>query len=512
MQTTHTNEAHNPADTSEGAFALPPGSLRALAHRAVDDFCDQLATLASEPAWQPAPADVRARLALPLERAGIGPEAAYAEYLRDVRPYRYGNIHPRFFGWVNGSGLPTGVLADFLAATMNSNVGAFDQGAVHVEEQVLAWLRALLAFPADADGVLTSGGSMANLLALAAARHAHAPDVRAHGLAALASSGARLTLYGSTETHSSVDKAVELLGLGLESFRRIPVDADYRIRLDALADALRADRAQGFTPFALIASAGTVNTGAIDPLDALADVARREGLWLHVDGAFGALAWLCPERRAELAGMERADSLAFDLHKWMYLPSDIGCVLVRRARGLQAAFRTEAPYLAHVDGGLSALSEGAFKDRGIELTRRFRGLKAWFALKTHGLDAFEAAIRANLSMARTLVRLIDAEPHLERLAPAPLNVVCFRHRAPGLDDAALDALNRRLLVRLQESGVAVPSQTVLGGRFALRVALTNHRTEVSDLELLVSEVLRLGAALAAEPSTSPTTPLPLHAP
>ena len=480
----------------EGRFALPAGELRALAHRMVDDYCDSLARLDGEPAWQPVPGDVRQRLRTPLPREGLGLQEAYGEFQRDVLPYRYGNVHPRFWGWVNGSGLPAGVLGDFLAATMNSNVGAFEQSATYVEEQVLGWLRELFAFPAGGDGILTSGGSMANLLGLAAARLARAPRARERGLAA-----EKLTLYGSVETHSSVDKAVELLGLGLESFRRLPVDAERRLRLDALERALREDRARGFTPFALIGNAGTVNTGAVDPLVELAAVARREELWLHVDGAFGALAWLSLEHRALLAGLSEVDSLAFDLHKWLYLPSDVGCVLVRHPRALAEAFTTRAAYLVNLRGGLSALTDGAFKDRGLELTRRFRALKAWFALKVHGLAAFERAIRDNLEQARELVRRIEREPELELLAPAPLNVVCFRYRAEGLDDAAQNELNQELLVRLQESGAAVPSQTVLAGRFALRVAITNHRTRSSDLERLVAEVLELGAALVSARST-----------
>jgi glutamate/tyrosine decarboxylase-like PLP-dependent enzyme len=483
-----------------GAFALPGAELRELCHRLVDEWCDSLARLADEPVWRRPPEEVRARLATPLPRTGLGLARAYDAFRRDVLPYRYGNIHPRFWGWVNGSALPAAVLADFLASAMNSNVGAFDQSAVLVEEQVLGWMRELFGFPRQGEGLLTSGGSVANLLGLAAARHAHAPEVRQHGLGER-----RLTLYASVESHSSIDKAVELLGLGRESLRKLPVDGGQRLRLDALAEALAADRARGRVPFALVANAGTVNTGAIDPLAELAELARRERLWLHVDGAFGALAWLCPERRAELRGLPEADSLAFDLHKWMYLPSDIGCVLVRHAKGLEHAFATGAPYLARLHGGLTARSAGDLKDRGIELTRRFRALKAWFALQVHGLGAFEAAIRANLEQARHLVALVEREPRLELVAPAPLNVVCFRYREPHLDPAALDVLNRELLVRLQESGVAVPSHTVLAGGFALRVAITNHRTRSDDLELLVAAVVELGAELAR---TAPARPEP----
>jgi glutamate/tyrosine decarboxylase-like PLP-dependent enzyme len=492
--TTDPSIQSDPARDSAGSLALSLAELRTLGHRLIDDYVDGLATLAREPVWRQMPDEVRARLSAPLPREGRGLGAAYETFRRDVLPYRYGNIHPRFYGWVNGSALPAGVLADFLASAMNSNVGAFDQSAVLVEEQVLAGLRELFAFPLAGDGILTSGGSTANLLGLAAARHAADPTLRARGL-----TGAALTVYGSVETHNSVHKAVELLGIGLENFRRLPVDENYRLELDALRAALARDRAQGRLPIAIVANAGTVNTGAIDPLGELVALARREGLWLHVDGAFGALAWLCTERRAELAGLDQADSLAFDLHKWVYLPSDVGCVLVRHAGGLARAFESEASYLATLRGGLTAARGPAFKDRGIELTRRFRALKAWFAFQVHGLEAFAHATRANLEQARHLVERIHREPHLELLAPAPLNVVCFRYRGRGpRTEAELESLNQELLVRLQERGLAVPSHTVLGGRFALRVALTNHRTRPSDLEHLVTAVLDLGGELEEE--------------
>ncbi len=495
--------AHNPARTSPARPAGPhasaglepdPESLRALGHRIVDDLVDWMGRIGDEPAWQKMPPETRARLSAPLPREPLALEQVYREFQRDVFPYRYGNVHPRFFGWVNGSGLPIAVFADLLASAMNSNVGGFDQAAVLVEERVLLWLREALDFSVDGGGLLTSGGSMANLLGLAAARAARAPfDARRAGLAG----NAPLSVYASTETHSSIRKAVELLGIGAQGLRLAPVDGAHRVDVAALAGAIRADRAAGLQPLAIVGNAGTVNTGATDDLAALAELAEREGLWLHVDGAFGALAWLCAEERDALEGLQRADSLAFDLHKWMYLPSDVGCVLVRDPATLERAFAFEAPYLVNLRGGLTGASEHSFKDRGLELTRRFRALKVWFALRAHGLAAFERAIRANLAQARHLASRVEREERLELLAPAPLNVVCFRWRAPGIDGAALDALNEELLVRLQESGVAVPSHTRLGGRFALRVAITNHRTTLQDVELLADEVLRLGDALAS---------------
>jgi glutamate/tyrosine decarboxylase-like PLP-dependent enzyme len=515
-----------------GGSALEPDldELRALGHRIVDDLVDWLAKLEREPAWRKMPPNVRASLAAPLPREPLGLAGAYAEFRRDVFPYRYGNVHPRFFGWVNGSGLPVAVLGDLLASAMNSNAGGFDQSAVLVEEQVLAWLREALGFPAEGGGILTSGDSMANLLGLAAARSAKLTfdvrleglaggdvrleglaggDVRLEGLAGsearrAGASGARFAVYGSSETHSSVTKALELLGLGARSLRRIPVDLEQRVRLDLLERAIAADRASGIQPLVLVGNAGTVNTGATDDLARLADLAAREDLWLHVDGAFGALAWLCPEERPALLGLQRADSLAFDLHKWLYLPSDIGCVLVRDPAALERAFAFRAPYLENLRGGLTANSAGSFKDRGLELTRRFRALKAWLALKAHGIGAFERALRANLAQARHLGSTVQASERLELCASVPLNVVCFRYRARELDEPVLDELNRELLVRLQESGVAVPSSTVLAapgggaGRFALRAAITNHRTTLADVELLAAETVRLGDELVRE--------------
>jgi glutamate/tyrosine decarboxylase-like PLP-dependent enzyme len=472
-------------------------AFRALGRRMVDDVADWLRTLRERPVWQRVPDDVRARLATPLPQEGIGPEATYADFRRDVQPYPWGNVHPRFWGWVNGSGVPMGVLADLLASTMNSNVGMFEQSATYVEDQVLDWLKEMVGFPPETSAVLTSGGSMANIVGLGAARSAMASfDVRAEGLSA---APRRMVLYASSETHYSVAKAVDLLGLGAANLRTIAVDGDYRIDLAALELRIRDDRREGLEPIAVVGNAGTVNTGAVDDLEGLADLCAREKLWLHVDGAIAAVAWAAPELRTALAGLQRADSLGLDLHKWLYLPNDVGCVFVRDGKRHREAFDVSkgAAYVSDVRGGLAS-NPRRFADLGIELTRRFRALKAWMALKEHGARKFGRVIWQNVLQARHLAELVDGAPRLERLAPVPLNIVCFRYVAAGLEPSVLNELNKELLVRLQESGAAAPSHTVLEERFAIRCSITNHRSRRSDFDFLAAEVVRLGDELRTE--------------
>jgi glutamate/tyrosine decarboxylase-like PLP-dependent enzyme len=487
------NAAADWAEEDAELESLDPGDwdeLRRLGHRMVDDALGYLRTVRDRAVWQSPPEDVRARLREPLPRKGQGVERAYSDFKKNVMPYPTGMIHPRWWGWVAGGGTPSAALYDFLASAINSSPSVFDDAPTLVERQVIEWLKELMGFPVGASGILTSGGSMANVLGLTVARNVRAPfDVRAQGLAG----GPRLTVYGSTETHNSVRKAVEALGLGSEGLRRVPVDEAYRVDVAALARAMAEDRAAGLVPVAVVGNAGTVNTGAIDDLDALADLCAREGLWLHVDGAFGALAALDPELRPRLRGLERADSLAFDLHKWGYLPFEVACVLVRRDEDHRAAFAVPADYLAKAPRGLTARTR-PFSDYGLQLTRGFRALKVWMSLKEHGTDRFARIIRRNVEQAAYLAARVRAEADLELLAPVPLNVVCFRWRGGG--GAPLDDVNREILARLHESGVAVPSSTLLGGRFALRAAITNQRTRREDLDLLLAEVKRLGPIVA----------------
>ena len=468
---------------------------RALAHRMLDDTLDHLATLRERPAWQPLPDRVRRALDEPVPRAGQGEEAVYEEFVRSVLPYTNGNRHPRFWGWVQGNGTPLGMMSDMLAAAMNPHMAGFTQAPARVEAQVVRWLAELMGFPPDAGGVLVAGGTLANVLGLAVARHAKAGwDVRAEGL-----QGERplLTVYGSTEMHGWLGRGVELLGMGNRAFRRVPVGGDFRVDPAALARMVAEDRAAGHLPICLVGTARTVNTGATDDLRALAGSCRREGLWFHVDGAFGALASLSDELRPVVAGLEEADSVGFDLHKWGYLPFECACVLVRDAEVHRAAFAMTASYLAVADRGV--ISDGLpFADRGVDLTRGFKALKVWMSLKAYGVDKLARLIEQNVGQARYLAARVEAHPELELLAPVPLNVVCFRYAPAGVPDDVLDRVNAEVLLRLQERGIAVPSTTVLGGRFALRAAIVNHRSRRDDFDALVEGAASLGAEVLAE--------------
>jgi glutamate/tyrosine decarboxylase-like PLP-dependent enzyme len=381
-----------------------------------------------------------------------------------------------------GNGTAEGMLAEMLAAGMNPNVGGFDDSATLVEEQVIGWMAELMGMPATTSGLLTTGGTMANLVGLAVGRHARAGfDLRTEGLRA----GPPLRVYCSTETHSWLKKAMELMGMGRAGLCAIGVDRNYRMRIDELKQAIANDRAAGARPVCVVATAGTVNTGATDDLVAIADLCAEEGLWFHVDGAFGAPAYWSQRLRSRVSGIERADSLAFDLHKWAYMPYDIGCVLVRDAEAHKAAFATGASYLTAMERGPAA-GGLRFADRGIELSRGFRALKAWMSLKSLGVDAITAVVEQNVEQAQHLALLIERSQRLELAAEVPLNIVCFRYA--GADDVQ----NREILMHLQESGVAVPSGTVLDGRFAIRVAISNHRSRREDFDLLMRTVEEIG--------------------
>jgi aromatic-L-amino-acid decarboxylase len=485
MAATRLEETLDPQDWS---------ALRALGHEMVDEMLAYLENVRERPAWQPLPEKVKASFAEPLPLEPQGAESAYRDFKQNVLPFPLGNIHPRFWAWVCGSGTPGAMLADMLASAMNSNVHGGDHAAIYVEQQVLSWLKQALGYPAEASGLLVTGGSVANFVGLAVARNAKAGwDVKRAGLA----NARPLVMYCSAETHNSVQKAVEALGMGSDALRYIETDTDFRIKMDDLRGAVASDRKAGRVPICVVGNAGTVNTGAIDDLNALADFCGAENLWFHVDGAFGATAAISPALRPLLHGMERADSLAFDLHKWMYMPYDVGCVLVRSTERHRETFSGQAAYLDHRGRGLAG-GPMWFKEYGLELSRSSRALKVWFSLKEHGLRKFQALVEQNVAQTKYLAEMIEADRQLELLAPVPLNVVCFRFRGGIDDESTLTALNKGILLRLQESGAASPSSTILGGRFAIRVANVNHRSRREDFEYLVREVGRLGEEIAPE--------------
>lgn len=470
--------------------------IRELGHRMLDDMLDYLSTVRDKPAWQPVPQSVKAHLRQSLPTQPSPPEAVYDEFVENVLPYTNGNRHPRFWGWVQGNGTVLGMLADMLASGMNPHMAGFDQAPKLVEQQVLAWLTQLMGMPEETSGILLGGGSMANITALVVARNAKAGfNVRELGLQG--NEQANLVIYGSTETHGWAQKAAELLGLGNQAFHRIAVDDQFRISIDALRQSVDEDRRDGHRPFCVIGNAGTVNTGAIDDLVALGQFCREEDLWFHVDGAFGALARIAPSLASLVAGIEQADSVAFDLHKWIYLPFEVACVLVRDAQAHRNAFTMRPSYLAETSRGV--IAEGLpFAERGLELTRSFRALKVWMSLKTHGVDAFARLIEQNVRQARYLAALIDAEPDLELIAPVPLNIVCFRFAPKDANREELNRINEEILLRIQESGLAVFSSTTIDGTFSLRVAITNHRSRREDFDMLVQAVSKIGREVVAD--------------
>jgi len=465
--------------------------MRDLGHQMVDDMMDLFEGIREKPVWQPIPDEVKEFFKQDAPQQPEGATQAYSDFKEHIMPRPLGNIHPRFWGWVIGTGSPMGMLADMLCAGMNFNVGGGEQISNQVELQVIDWCKDMLGFTPEASGLLTSGGSMANITGLTIARNTKAHfNMRQDGLV----DQARMMVYASEQVHNSVDKGVELLGLGSQSLQKIPVDDAYEIDIEALKFAIAEDKAAGHHPFCIVGNAGTVNTGAFDDLNALADIAQVNDMWFHIDGAFGALAAVSPELRPITSGLERADSLAFDLHKWMYMPIEVGCVLVRFPEAHRNTFNTPASYLAFMERGLAS-GEWWPSEYGVQLSRNFRALKVWMSLKEQGIEKYGRLIKQNVDQVQYLVKLVNQHPHLELMAPAPLNVACFRFVADGLNDDQLSDLNKEILMQLHEGGLAAPSYATLDDKFMIRVANTNHRTRSEDFDLLVDEVVRLGKSL-----------------
>lgn len=464
-------------------------------HALVDEALDYLAEVRSRPVWQPLPDDLKAFFQQPLPRTPRSLDDVGGDVVAKMFPYATGNIHPRFFGWVNGGGTAGGMVAELLAAAMNANCGGRDHVAVYVERQIVEWFRDLFHWPRSTSGVLVTGTSAGTLTALAVARD-RATGFRS-GDDGVSQDQRPLVAYTSSETHSSVVKAFKLLGLGQKHLRKVPVDAHYKLSPAALEAAVLRDVAAGVHPFCVCATAGTVNTGAFDDLAGLAAVCRKYSLWMHVDGAFGALAALSESLRPRLDGLDLADSVAFDFHKWMQTPYDVGCVLVRDGAAHQRTFANRGDYLTSLSEGLAG-GRPWFGDFGLELSRGFRALKVWFTLQEHGADRLGAMIEGCCRLAAQAAEEVGRRPQLELLAPTTLNILCFRYRAEGLSEPQLDRLNERIVTELQTSGVAAPSATRLGGKLAIRACVVNHRTEPADLQLLIEEVLSLGGRLHEE--------------
>jgi glutamate/tyrosine decarboxylase-like PLP-dependent enzyme len=409
-------------------------------------------------------------------------------FRESIIPFSRQNAHPRMFGYVQSPGTAIAAFADLLASMLNANLTVWRSAPapVELERLTIDWIRQLLGFNSKAGGLFVSGGSMANFSAIAAARETkrRASD--------------RLRIYASSETHFSIAKAAALLGIGRENVCHVDVDERFRIRTDDLVAKITADLREGLLPFCVVANAGTVNTGAVDPLTDIREVADHFKLWMHVDGSYGAFAVLAKSAKKLFAGLERADSIALDPHKWLYLPVDVGCVIYRDPAAAPAAFAHEAEYTRVI--GEKSDEAFAFWDYGPELSRRFRALKVWMLLRGVGLDALGEAIENNIACARCLESLVRASDDFEMIAPVELSIFCFRHvptQLKGAPPERIDAYNERLLVALQRDGGSYLSNTTLKGRFALRGCVLNYRTTLRDMEILLDDLRRVGKSMIA---------------
>ncbi len=462
------------------SLEISPDEFRRLAEKVTTLAADYLRELDSRPISPATTGEETERLfRTPLSQTGVGAEALAG--LRDVIELSRAQ-NGRFFGYVLGSGEPVGAVADLLASVLNQNVTAWRSGpgAVTVERTVVGWLAQAIGCDGFR-GSLTGGGSSANLMALAMARESKMPANEAGVLDV-----PQCVVYASQEVHMSIPKSISLLGIGRKNLRLIGTDEKFRLIPEELEHAIRRDQAEGKIPVAVVASAGTVNTGAIDPLLEIAAIARRYSLWMHIDGAYGALAAIAaPEK---FAGMELADSLSLDPHKWLYQSLDCGCLLYRRESAAHAAFSHSGDYAKALTN--DPIEGFSFFEESLELSRRFRALRLWLSLRYHGLQAFRAAIQKDLDLAQRLVTAIDKHPDLERLAPVELSAVCFRYT--GNETHPEDELNRRnaaILKRVIQRGRVYLSNATLRGKFCLRACIVNHRTTEADVDSVISEIL-----------------------
>lgn len=480
--TTRPEQSLDPVDWKE---------FRTLAHKMLEAAIAKMETARDGRVWTEVPPEMKATLDAELPVQGLGPVPTQ-ETIEALLPYGVGNTHPRFFGWVHGSGTPGNLIADIAASAMNANLGGRDHGAMYVEKQVVRWCRELFEFPETASGLIVSGTSIATVIALKAARDQQFDFAsRKQGI-----QGAQLVGYTSSQAHSCVARAFDILGLGSDALRSVPVNDRFEMDLNALKAAIAKDKAAGLIPFLIVGTAGAVNVGSIDDLEALADIAAAEKAWFHVDGAFGACGVLSALLRPRLSGLKRADSLAFDFHKWLHVNYDAGFVLMRSEALHRRTFSERPDYLKGAARGLAAGNPWPV-EYGPELSRGFRALKIWAQLTEHGTEKLGQLITQNCEQAAYLADLVAAQPAMELLAPVTMNICCFRYVEPGLSPQALDMLNDEIVIQLQLQGIAAPSTTMIHGKKAIRVNITNHRTRYADLDLLVKEISRIAVSDAA---------------
>ncbi|MDQ6995500.1 MAG: aminotransferase class V-fold PLP-dependent enzyme [Mariprofundaceae bacterium] len=448
---------------------------------------DYLQNIQDKPVWQQAPNDVQASFQHDLSEQGQPLSQLHEQFMQNILPYSVGNTHPGFMGWVHGGGTAVGMLAEMLRAGLNANLGGRNQIPIDVEWQVLGWMRDLFAFPDDSSGVLTTGTSSATILAFTTARHA------------LSATSKPLAVYASIEAHGCITRALKIIGMDANILRKIPSNDDYQMDIRLLQEQIQTDQQQGIQPWLIIGTAGSVNTGAIDDLSALADIAKEVGAWLHIDGALGAIAMLSSSIAPRLQGIEHADSLAMDFHKWGQVPYDAGLVLIRDGEQHRQCFAAGDSYLQRESEGLAAHSPWPC-DYGMDLSRGFRALKIWFTFQYFGKKRLAEMIEHSCALAQYLKTHIQKTDHLELMAPVSLNIVCFRYIGDGSrDDQAYDAINRAMICHIHASGLAAPSLTYLHHRAVIRAAIVNHRTQINDIGKLLAGVQQAAQACDSIP-------------
>jgi aromatic-L-amino-acid/L-tryptophan decarboxylase len=494
--------AEKARDGRQAPLDMGAEEFRAVGHWLVDQLADFYATLRDRPVT---PAETAGAIRALLPADGVparGSDAGelFRAVLPIVRDHALHNGHPRFFGYITSSGAPVGALADFLAAAMNPNVAKWDlaPAASEIETQTIRWIAELIGFPVECSGLMTSGGNMANMLAFVAARRAAVPwNVREEGLHA---GSRRLAVYASRETHTWIEKAADLTGIGTQSIRWIETDEAQRMRIDALEARIAEDRRAGHVPILVVGTAGSVSTGAVDPLDQIAEVCARHSVWFHVDGAYGAPAAMLPEAPVALKALAQADSIALDPHKWLYAPLEAGCTLVRDPEALTRAFSYRPQYYhfddAHGESGRN------YYELGVQNSRGFRALKVWFALRLVGREGYERMIRDDIALARRLAERVSDTEQLE-LGSQHLSITTFRYLPAGHEAGNLssqehvDRLNSRLVSELQRGGETYLSNAVIGGRQFLRACIVNLRTRADDVDALPGIVVRTARKLEA---------------
>jgi glutamate/tyrosine decarboxylase-like PLP-dependent enzyme len=462
---------------------------RELSHQSLDLMIDYLKGISKEKPWQPIPDEIKKEFEKALPQEPENKLEIIEDFKRIVMPYALKNVHPRFWGWVIGNGSPFQIIASILTSGLNSPGGSFEQSSTYMEIQVVEWMKEVFDFPENSSGILVNGGSMANYIGLAVARQTKLNfDIREEGFQR---SKNYFTLYCSSEAHFSVQKAVEALGFGKKALRKIPVNAKFEINIPILVEKITSDKEKGFIPICIIGNAGTVNTGAIDDLETLAEISETENMWFHVDGAFGALLALSPNLKTEIKGYSKADSLAFDFHKWLHIQYDAACVLIKSEDLHLSTFALSAHYTAPIERGVASGIK-MFSDYGLELSREFKSLKVWMSIKEQGIKKFGSLIEQNINQAKYLGSLVESHKDLELIAPVSMQIVCLRYFNSELNELELNNLNQEILLQLQERGLAVPSSTELNNKYVIRVNITNHRSKKEDFDFLVENIVEIG--------------------